>query len=101
MQLEAESPYSTIPIPNRADPDILLIPLEREVLRRFKGVKFSDAELEKIEKFQEWLATTNDPRTGQPFIPRNEFSALIQFCINTTMHVMRQVAAEMAQAEEP
>jgi hypothetical protein len=93
-----ETPYAIVP--DGSDPDILLIPLERDVLRRFKWVKFSDAEMPKIEKFQEWLATTNDPRTGQPFIARNEFSCFIQFCINTTMFVMRQVAAEMAEAED-
>ena len=80
-------------------PDMVLVPMERTDLRRIKAVKFSEPELAKIAKFQEWLAATINPETGQPFIPRNEFSALVQFCLNLAFRQMAEVAQEMAIAE--
>jgi len=80
--------------------DLVLVPLKRSDLHRLKAVKFSDAELARITKFQEWLASTVNPQTGQPFIPRNQFSALAQFCLNVAFRVMAQIAEEMARAEE-
>ena len=79
---------------------LVLVPVRRSDLRCIKAVKFNEAELAKIAKFQEWLATTVNPETGQPFIPRNEFSALVQFCLNLAFRHMAALAVQMAQAEE-
>jgi hypothetical protein len=79
--------------------NLVLVPMRRSDLRCIKAVKFNEAELAKIAKFQEWLAATINPETGQPFIPRNEFSALVQFCLNLAFRHMAAVAEQMAQAE--
>lgn len=76
-----------------------LIPLQRGDLDSVKTIKFSLAEVEQLKAFQEWLAITVNPHTGQPFIPRNEFSSMIHFCLNFTCAWMGKIAAEMAQAE--
>ena len=76
------------------------ISLIRSDLKHLKAVKFSEPELTRITKLQEWLAITRNPKTGQPFIPQNSFSALIQFTLNLTFRTMGAVAAEMAQAED-
>ena len=83
-----------------AGQDLVLVPMRRTDLRCIKAVKFNEAELAKIAKFQEWLATTVNPETGQPFIPRNEFSALVQFCLNLAFRQMAAVAEQMSRAEE-
>ena len=80
--------------------NLVLVPVRRSDLRCIKAVKFNEAELAKIAKFQEWLATTINPETGQPFIPRNEFSALVQFCLNLAFRHMAALAEQMAQVEE-
>lgn len=80
--------------------NLVLVPLRRTDLRCIKAVKFNEAELAKIAKFQEWLASTINPETGQPFIPRNEFSALVQFCLNLAFRHMAEVAEQMSRAEE-
>ena len=80
--------------------DLVLVPVKRTDLRCIKAVKFNEAELAKIAKFQEWLASTINPETGQPFIPRNEFSALVQFCLNLAFRDMAGLAEAMARAEE-
>lgn len=80
--------------------EALMIPLERGELRRSKAIRFSDAELERLEKFQEWLSVTIDPKTGQPFIPRNQFGDLIQFSLNVAYYTMGKVVEQMVQAEE-
>lgn len=79
--------------------DFVLLLMSRTDLRCVKAVKFNEAELVRIAKFQEWLATTFNPETGQPFIPRNEFSALVQFALNLAFRHMAAVAEEMARAE--
>ena len=79
--------------------DLVLVPMRRTDLKCIKAVKFSEAELTKIAKFQEWLATTVNPGTGQPFIPRNEFSAMVQFCLNLAFRDMAGLAEAMARAE--
>jgi len=84
----------------QGDDGLVLVPMQRTDLRCIKAVKFNEAELAKIAKFQEWLSTTINPQTGQPFIPRNEFSALIQFCLNLAFREMAVIAEEMAQVEE-
>lgn len=78
----------------------LPIQMKRSEVRFVKAVKFSEPELQTISKFQEWLATTRNPQTGGQFIPRNEFSSFIHFCINFTFTQMRAVAEELARAEE-
>ena len=80
--------------------ETLIIPLQRGELRRSKAIRFSDAEVERLDKFQEWLSVTRDPKTGQPFISRNQFGDLIQFCLNVAYYNMGRLAEEMAQAEE-
>ena len=80
--------------------DYVLLPMRRTDLRTVKGVKFNEAELAKIAKFQEWLATTVNPQTARPFIPRDEFSALVQFSLNLAFRHMAALAEEMARAEE-
>ena len=77
-----------------------LIPLERDDLESVKTIKFSLAEIEQLKAFQEWLAITVNPHTQEPFIPRNEFSAMFHFCLNFTYQWMGQIAKEMDQAEE-
>jgi hypothetical protein len=84
---------------SQGEDNLVLVPMRRSDLRCIKAVKFNEAELAKIAKFQEWLATTVNPETGQPFIPRNEFSALVQFCLNLAFRHMAAVAEQMAQAE--
>ena len=84
----------------QGDDGLVLVPMQRTDLRCIKAVKFNEAELTKIAKFQEWLAATINPETGQPFIPRNEFSSLVQFCLNLAFRQMAAVAEEMAQVEE-
>ena len=84
----------------QGDDGLVLVPMQRTDLRCIKAVKFNEAELAKIAKFQEWLSTTINPQSGQPFIPRNEFSALIQFCLNLAFREMAVIAEEMAQVEE-
>jgi len=79
---------------------LVLVPMRRTDLRCIKAVKFNEAELAKIAKFQEWLATTVNSETGQPFIPRNEFSALVQFCLNLAFREMAAMAEAMSRAEE-
>ena len=80
--------------------DGMMIPLERGDLDSVKTVKFSLAELEQLTAFQEWLHITKNPHTQETFIPRNEFSAMIHFCLNFTYSWMGKLADEMAQAEE-
>ncbi len=84
----------------QGDSNLVLVPMRRTDLRCIKAVKFNEAELAKIAKFQEWLATTVNPQTGQPFIPRNEFSALVQFCLNLAFREMAAMAEAMSRAEE-
>ena len=81
------------------DADIL-IPMLRSDLNKIKAVKFSEPELAKITRLQEWLAITRNPATGEPFIRQNSFSALVQFALNLTFRAMAQVAEQMARAEE-
>ena len=92
-------PSDTGPTP-QGDDGLVLVPVPRTDLRCIKAVKFNEAELARIAKFQEWLAATINPETGQPFIPRNEFSGLVQFCLNLAFRQMAAVAEEMAQVEE-
>ena len=92
-------PANTAPTP-QGDDGLVLVPLQRTDLRCIKAVKFNEGELARIAKFQEWLAATINPETGQSFISRNEFSALVQFCLNLAFRQMAAVAEEMAQAEE-
>lgn len=94
MQLTDAGPES------QSDSDLVLVPMKRTDLKCIKAVKFSESELTKIAKFQEWLAATVNPETGQPFIPRNEFSALVQFCLNLAFRDMAGMAEAMARAEE-
>lgn len=82
------------------DVDLVLIPMKRTELVNLKVIRFSDAEVNKLDKFQEWLSITINPATGQPFIPVNGYSALVQFCLNTTFQEMATIASAMAQAEE-
>ena len=81
------------------DPDLVLIPLHRDAVTRMKCVKFSEAELERLEKLQEWCYTTVNPETGRAFIPRNEFSCLMQLCLNLAFQAMAGLAQQMAQAD--
>jgi len=85
---------------HEAESNLVLVPMRRTDLRCIKAVKFNEAELAKIAKFQEWLATTVNPETGRPFIPRNEFSALAQFCLNLAFREMAAMAEAMSRAEE-
>ena len=87
--------------PQPGEGDLVLIPMKRSELKFLKVTRFSEAELAKLEKFQEWLATTINPETGQPFLDKNQYSSLIQFCLNTTFNDMRARALEMAQEEGP
>ena len=80
--------------------DGMMIPLERGDLESVKTIKFSLAEVEQLTAFQEWLSITLNPHTQEPFIPRNEFSAMIHFCLNFTYAWMGKIANEMTQAEE-
>ncbi|KKN16422.1 hypothetical protein LCGC14_0976000 [marine sediment metagenome] len=80
--------------------ETLIIPLERGQLRRSKAVRFSDSEVERLDKFQEWLSVTIDPKTGHPYIARNQFGDLVEFCFNVTYIYMAKLAEQMAQAEE-
>ena len=84
----------------QVESNLVLVPMRRTDLRCIKAVKFNEAELAKIAKFQEWLASTMNPETGQPFISRNEFSALVQFCLNLAFREMAAVAEQMSRAEE-
>lgn len=77
-----------------------MIPLNRGDLASVKTIKFSLAELENLQAFQEWLAITVNPHTSQPFIPRDEFSSMIHFCLNFTYRWMGKIAEEMVHAEE-
>ena len=79
--------------------DVVLVPFNREDLSKIKCVKFSEPEIDRIAQFQEWLATTRNLDTGQPFIPRNEHSALVQFCLNYTFKAMGAIAVQMAKDE--
>lgn len=83
-----------------ADVDLVLIPLKRSDLVNLKVTRFSDAEAKKLNDFQEWLSITINPSTGQPFIPSNGYSSLVQFCLNVTFREMATIAEAMAQAEE-
>ena len=80
--------------------DGTLIPLDRGDLESVKTIKFSLAELEKLSAFQEWLAITINPHTNETFIPKNEFSSMLVFCLNFTCAWMGKIAEEMTQAEE-
>jgi hypothetical protein len=77
-----------------------MIPLHRDDLDSVKSIKFSLAEVDRLTAFQEWLALTINPHTNQPFIPRNEFSAMIHLCLNFTFTWMGKIAEDMTRAEE-
>ncbi len=77
----------------------LPIPMKRSQLKLLKAVKYNQGELEKLAKFQEYLATTVNPFSGQPFIPQNTYAALVHFCVNYTFQQMARLAQEMARAE--
>lgn len=77
-----------------------LIAEDRHGAKNIKSVKLTDGELDKVSKFQELLSMWINPLTNKPFIPKNEFSALFQFCFNVTWKQMEIVAEEMARAEE-
>jgi len=79
--------------------DVVLVPFNREDLSKIKCVKFSEPEIDRMAQFQEWLATTRNPATGQPFIPKNEHSSMVQFALNFTFQGMGVIAAQMAKAE--
>ena len=83
------------------DGDLVLIPMKRSELKLLKVTRFSEHEMAKLEKFQAWLAVTINPETSQPFIEKDQYSSLIQFCLNTTFNDMRAIAAQMAQEEGP
>ncbi len=62
----------------------LPIPMKRSQLKLLKAVKYNQSELEKLAKFQEYLATTVNPASGQPFIHQNTYAAMVHFCVNYT-----------------
>ncbi len=76
-----------------------LISPNRRAVGVAKGVKFSAEELDKLDKWGQWLATTVNPLTGRPFISRPIFSQVVQFALNTAWNVTKEVAREMAEAE--
>jgi len=76
-----------------------LIAADRHGARHIKSVKLTDDELERVSKFQELLSIMVDPRTGRTIIPKNEFSALFQFCFNVTFSMMAKVVEEITKAE--
>ena len=76
-----------------------LIPMERADLESVKSVKFSLAEVALLDQFQEYLAITVNPHTGQTYIPRNEFGQMMLFCLNFTCAWVGEFARQMAAAE--
>jgi hypothetical protein len=83
-----------------ADADIELIPMQRSGLSNTRALRFSDQELARVTKLQEWLSVTVDPETEQPFIAENTFSALVVFALNMTFNTMMNFAKELAAAQE-
>lgn len=81
------------------DEGAVLVPFKREDVRRMKCLKFNEGELPKLEKFTRYLATTINPVTGQPLIPRAEFSAMVHFCLNLSFRYMAYLAEQEAQQE--
>ncbi|KKL61749.1 hypothetical protein LCGC14_2192190 [marine sediment metagenome] len=78
------------------DNETVLLPMRRSELKMMKAIRFTEQELETVERFQLWLATTINPETSKPFIEKNTFTALIRFCLNSTFTQMGVVATEMA-----
>lgn len=81
------------------DGDEVLIPFKREDVRRMKCLKFNEGELPKLEQFTRYLAVTINPVTGQPLIPRAEFSAMVHFSLNLSFRYMAYLAEQEAQQE--
>jgi hypothetical protein len=92
IPLEGEQPA--------ADADIELIPMQRSGLSNTRALRFSDQELARVTKLQEWLSVTVDPETKQPFIAENTFSALVVFALNMTFNTMMNFVKELAAAQE-
>lgn len=87
-----------------AEPQYMLLPVERSDLALVKCMKFARSELEALEKWGDLLAMTMNPMTGMPFIQRGnkdkvDFSTLMKFCINTTYNLVGQIFRELAQEE--
>lgn len=78
----------------------LLIPVHRSNVNQIKAVKYTESELAKLGKFQEWLSITINPVTGEPFIPQNTYAAMVHFCLNYTFEKMGQLAQELAEARK-
>lgn len=81
------------------DEDMVLIPFHREDVKRMKCLKFAEGELPRLEKFTRYLATTKNPVTGETYIPRAEFSAMVHFSLNLTFRYMAWLAEEEAKEE--
>lgn len=81
------------------DEDMVLIPFHREDVKRMKCLKFAEGELPKLEKFTRYLATTKNPVTGEAYIPRPEFSAMVHFSLNLSFRYMAWLAEQEAKEE--
>lgn len=81
------------------DDDEVLIPFKREDVRRMKCLKFNEGELPRLDKLTRYLAATINPVTGEHYIPRAEFSAMVHFCLNLSFRYMAWLADQEAQQE--
>lgn len=65
-----------------ANDDHVLLPFNRSDLGRIKSVKISDAEMQTIQTFIEYLMEETNPETGQPYMQKGTFSEFFQLCTN-------------------
>jgi len=75
--------------------DEVLVPLrmKREDVHRLKGVKLSDEEVARVQKFQAYLF-------DRGYLPDNTFASLFCYLFNVSFTWHRQVAEEEARKEE-
>lgn len=79
--------------------DEVLIPFRREDVKKMKCLKFAEGELPRLDKFTQYLACTINPVTGQTYIPRPEFSAMVHFSLNLTFRYMAVLAEHESKQE--
>ena len=74
--------------------------MKRAELGRIRAVKFSEAQVEPMAKFQEWLWVTPTPETGHPLIRRNQFSDPVRCSFNQAYRHTGAVAGQIAPTGE-
>jgi hypothetical protein len=104
--VSTKSPAATqTPATNAIPPELLqmlvnlnenevIVPLRvmREDVHRIKAVKFSDAEVVKIQNLQDYLY-------DRGFLPDNTYTSLVVYMFNLTYTLHQKIAAEEAKKE--